>query len=764
MPNNPRGGGVSRRIEGEDRAELRDVMSQLDVPTGMSIIARTAGIGRSEEELQWDLNYLMQLWRAIEDASKSQNGAFLIYQESSLVIRAIRDYFHQEIGEILIDTESIYDQACQFMSHVMPANVNRVKLYHDDVPLFSRFQIEHQIETAYSRQVTLPSGGAIVIDHTEALVSVDVNSARATRGSDIEQTALNTNLEAADEIARQLRLRDLGGLVVIDFIDMEVTRNQREVEGRLHDALRYDRARVQVGKISRFGLLELSRQRLRPSLGESSYISCPRCHGTGHIRGTDSSALHILRIIQEEAMKENTAALHVQVPVDVATYLLNEKRAEIHAIEARLKMNVILIPNVHLETPNYTIARLRHDDVKLGEVQTSYQMVEKPTEEITLPSAAQESKPPRPQAAVKGITPSQPAPIRDERPQSQIKETSLLSKLFGWFTQPSSEEQKEEPKQTRTRPQRQERPRGRHDRGRDGKRDERSEPGSEAGGALIQGRATPAQRPPRGEQDPKGDKPSQKKPSRPPREERNRTETKPLSEDEQLTGESPLSGESQPQQGEDGGRSRRHRGGRQRDRGDRRGREDQGNQQQTGNQSNPAEYSASTQTSFPVESVSSSSFEPSQELSGISTTPSSVHQSGGITEEQRSTPTGTSQQEMAQTALESIPVDVIPARITPVATSAQVEIDLVQQVAPTVAPVTKTEPEVRTSLPVAAAPETVNLAASGLIMIETFPEKVRSLEADVLEQTAQPKRRREILAPSSIVENESLVQIETHKE
>jgi ribonuclease E len=298
MPNNPRGGGVSRRIEGEDRAELRDVMSQLDVPTGMSIIARTAGIGRSEEELQWDLNYLMQLWRAIEDASKSQNGAFLIYQESSLVIRAIRDYFHQEIGEILIDTESIYDQACQFMSHVMPANVNRVKLYHDDVPLFSRFQIEHQIETAYSRQVTLPSGGAIVIDHTEALVSVDVNSARATRGSDIEQTALNTNLEAADEIARQLRLRDLGGLVVIDFIDMEVTRNQREVEGRLHDALRYDRARVQVGKISRFGLLELSRQRLRPSLGESSYISCPRCHGTGHIRGTDSSALHILRIIQ----------------------------------------------------------------------------------------------------------------------------------------------------------------------------------------------------------------------------------------------------------------------------------------------------------------------------------------------------------------------------------------------------------------------------------------------------------------------------------
>ena len=499
MPNNPRGGGVSRRIEGEDRAELRDVMSQLDVPAGMSIIARTAGIGRSEEELQWDLNYLMQLWRAIEDASQSQNGAFLIYQESSLVIRAIRDYFHQEIGEILIDTESIYEQACQFMSHVMPANVNRVKLYRDDVPLFSRFQIEHQIETAYSRQVTLPSGGAIVIDHTEALVSVDVNSARATRGSDIEQTALNTNLEAADEIARQLRLRDLGGLVVIDFIDMEVARNQREVENRLHDALRYDRARVQVGKISRFGLLELSRQRLRPSLGESSYIFCPRCHGTGHIRGTDSSALHILRIIQEEAMKEHTAALHVQVPVDVATYLLNEKRAEIHAIEARLKMNVILIPNVHLETPNYNITRLRHDDIKLGEVQTSYQMVEKPAEEITLPSAAQEPRPARPQAAVKGITPSQPAPIREEKPQSRPKESSLLSKLFGWFKQTSSEEREEEPKQVKTRPQRQEQPRGRHDRGREGRDGKRGETGSEAGGALIQGRAATAQRPPRGE-------------------------------------------------------------------------------------------------------------------------------------------------------------------------------------------------------------------------------------------------------------------------
>src|SRR4249920_334394 len=279
MPNNPRGGGVSRRVEGEERNELRDLIAQLEIPQGMSIIGRTAGLGRTLEELQWDLNYLLQLWRAIETASKQQGGAFLIYQESSLVIRAIRDYFHQEIGELLIDTESIYEQARQFMGHVMPGNVSRVKMYRDDVPLFSRFQIEHQIETAYARQVPLPSGGAIVIDHTEAMVAIDVNSARATRGADIEETATRTNLEAADEIARQLRLRDLGGLIVVDFIDMEESKNRREVEQRLRDALRYDRARVQFSSISKFGLLELSRQRLRPALSEGSHITCPRCNG-----------------------------------------------------------------------------------------------------------------------------------------------------------------------------------------------------------------------------------------------------------------------------------------------------------------------------------------------------------------------------------------------------------------------------------------------------------------------------------------------------
>src|SRR5690349_24303121 len=306
MPNNPRGGGVSRRVEGEERNELREAVSALEVPSGMSVIARTAGIGRSSEELQWDLNYLLQLWHAIEDAAKLQSGAYLIYQESSLVIRAIRDYFQPDIGEILIDTEAIQEQAQQFMGHVMPNNVSRVKLYKDDVPLFSRFQIEHQIETAYSRQVPLPSGGAIVIDHTEALFAVDVNSARATQGGDIETTAFNTNLEAADEIARQLRIRDAGGLIVIDFIDMESTKNQREVEERLREAVKQDRARIQIGRLSRFGLLEMSRQRLRPSLGDSSHVACPRCQGIGTIRSVESMALAILRLAGEDARKERT--------------------------------------------------------------------------------------------------------------------------------------------------------------------------------------------------------------------------------------------------------------------------------------------------------------------------------------------------------------------------------------------------------------------------------------------------------------------------
>ena len=519
MPNNPRGGGVSRRVEGEDRNELRDTISQLEVPNGMSIIARTAGIGRSVEELNWDLSYLMQLWTAIETAAKQQSGAYLIYQEGSLVIRAIRDYFHQEIGEILIDTEAIYEQARQFMGHVMPLNVNRVKLYKDDVPLFSRFQIEHQIETAYSRQVPLPSGGAVVIDHTEAMVTIDVNSARATRGADIEETATRTNLEAADEIARQLRLRDLGGLVVIDFIDMEAARNQRDVENRLRDALHYDRARVQTGKISRFGLLELSRQRLQTSLGETSHIACPRCHGTGHIRSIESSALHILRILQEEAMKDGTAAVHAQVPIDVATYLLNEKRNEFHSIETRLKVNVLLIPNTSLETPNYTVTRLKHDELNQNDIAIpSYKMADIPAETAVPSSAVQKPEAQRPQAAVQGITPAQPAPMT--APREEVK-PSVLEKIFGWLTrkpEPAPEPVKARPRDPQRnrdsarRDHRHGRPEGRGD---GNKRDEqRRGPRQDADNRRDQGRnrtQEPGERKPQDRQQ----QPQQQRPPRP---------------------------------------------------------------------------------------------------------------------------------------------------------------------------------------------------------------------------------------------------------
>jgi ribonuclease E len=414
MPNNPRGGGVSRRIEGEQREELKENLDQLEYPKGMSLIARTAGIGRSAAELQWDLNYMLKLWDAIDGAAKGGKGAFLIYQESSLVIRAIRDYFTSDVGEILIDTDDIYEQAQQFMNHVMPESAARVKRYRDDAPLFSRFQIEHQIETAFSRTVNLPAGGAIVIDHTEALVSVDVNSARATRGGDIEETALRTNLEAADEIARQCRLRDLGGLIVVDFIDMEDSKNRREVEQRLKDALRFDRARVQFSSISKFGLLELSRQRLRPALSEGSHITCPRCNGTGHIRDTESSALQILRIIQEEAMKENTVAVHVQVPVEVTSFLLNEKRTEITKIELKQRTTVLLVPNKHLETPNYKLERLRHDDPRLENLQASYTMIEEPEDEVAI--SRREKTKAKQEPVIKGVLPDQPAPVAPPAP------------------------------------------------------------------------------------------------------------------------------------------------------------------------------------------------------------------------------------------------------------------------------------------------------------------------------------------------------------
>ena len=409
MPNNPRAGGVSRRIEGEDRDLVREAMAAMNIPEGMGVIVRTAGVGRSSEELQWDLDYLIHLWSVIESAATERPAPFLIYQESNVIIRALRDYLRNDIGEILIDSEEVIETAREFMEQVMPHNLSKLKLYEETIPLFNRFQIESQIESAFKREVRLPSGGAIVIDHTEALISIDVNSARATKGGDIEETALNTNLEAADEVARQLRIRDLGGLVVIDFIDMQPARNLREVENRLRDALKLDRARVQIGRISRFGLLEMSRQRLRPSLGESSQIVCPRCTGQGTIRGVESLSLSVLRIIEEEVMKDNTARVIAHVPVDVGTYLLNEKRDLLAMLEARHKIAVMLIPSPALETPNFDIQRIRADEVGTERQQASYDLA-LTREDVEAQAPFEEVRAEAEVPAVRAVAPPAPAP------------------------------------------------------------------------------------------------------------------------------------------------------------------------------------------------------------------------------------------------------------------------------------------------------------------------------------------------------------------
>jgi len=409
MPNNPRAGGVSKRIQGDDRDLVRDAMSAMNIPEDMGMIVRTAGIGRSSEELQWDLDYLVHLWSVISEASTERPAPFLIYQESNVIIRALRDYLRTDISEILIDSQEVYDTAREFMERVMPHNLPKLKLYQETIPLFNRFQIESQIESAFQREVTLPSGGAIVIDHTEALISIDINSARATKGSDIEETALHTNLEAADEVARQLRLRDLGGLVVIDFIDMRPARHQRDVENRLREALKMDRARVQIGRISRFGLLEMSRQRLRPSLGESSQIVCPRCTGQGTIRGVESLSLSVLRIIEEEVMKDNTLRVVAHVPVDVGTYLLNEKRELLVELEARHKIAVMLIPSPSLETPSYDVQRIRKDETVSPQSSASYLMAKAAPESET--SHSLQTAQPGPEIpAVGSVKPAAPAP------------------------------------------------------------------------------------------------------------------------------------------------------------------------------------------------------------------------------------------------------------------------------------------------------------------------------------------------------------------
>lgn len=411
MPNNPRAGGVSRRVEGDDRDQLREAMDSLQIPDGMGAIVRTAGVGRTAEELQWDVNNLVDIWNAVKQASEGRPAPFLIYQESKAILRALRDYLSDDIGEILVDKQEIYAEAQDYMQRFMPGNLRKLKFYDDHVPLFTRYQIESQIESAYSHKVTLPSGGSIVIDHTEALVSIDINSARSTRGTDIETTACNTNLEAADEIARQMRLRDVGGLIVIDFIDMESQKNQRAVEDRLRDAVKQDRARIQIGRISRFGLLELSRQRLRPSISESTNIVCPRCNGMGVIRSVESLALAILRLIGEEARKDRTAKVIAQLPVDVATYLMNEKRDWLHGIETKSEVDVILVPNRYLETPAYELRRVRDDEVDLPEFsQISHQMAVQPTIDLEAIAAEEKAPPPPPVPAVTTVVPSTPAP------------------------------------------------------------------------------------------------------------------------------------------------------------------------------------------------------------------------------------------------------------------------------------------------------------------------------------------------------------------
>jgi len=428
MPNNPRAGGVSRQVTGEDRKTILDALRQLETPKGMGLIVRTAGVGREVEDLQWDLNYLLQLWEAIQAAAAARKAPFLIYQESNVIIRALRDHMREDIGEILIDAEQVFEDARDFLQQVMPHNLRKLKRYDDATPLFSRFQIESKIESAFAREVRLPSGGAVVIDHTEALLSIDINSSRATKGADIEETALQTNLEAAEEIARQLRLRDLGGLVVIDFIDMNSRDAQREVENKLREAMRADKARVQIGRISRFGLLELSRQRLRPSLGESSHITCPRCDGYGSIRSIESLALALIRLAEEEAMKENTGRVIVQTPLAVANFLLNEKREVISSIERRTTTPLTIVANHLMETPRYEIQRLRASE---GVDEPSYAMVHgDEVEPVVSEQEIQAGVTAREEPAVSTMRPSQPAPVRAEK-SSWTRFIEWLSGLFG---------------------------------------------------------------------------------------------------------------------------------------------------------------------------------------------------------------------------------------------------------------------------------------------------------------------------------------------
>ncbi|HCG1012579.1 TPA: ribonuclease E [Pseudomonas aeruginosa] len=561
MPNNPRAGGISRRIEGEERNELREALNGLNAPADMGLIVRTAGLGRSTEELQWDLDYLLQLWSAIKEASGERGAPFLIYQESNVIIRAIRDYLRQDIGEVLIDSIDAQEEALNFIRQVMPQYASKVKLYQDSVPLFNRFQIESQIETAFQREVKLPSGGSIVIDPTEALVSIDINSARATKGGDIEETALQTNLEAAEEIARQLRLRDIGGLIVIDFIDMTPAKNQRAVEERVREALEADRARVQVGRISRFCLLEMSRQRLRPSLGETSGIVCPRCNGQGIIRDVESLSLAILRLIEEEALKDRTAEVRARVPFQVAAFLLNEKRNAITKIELRTRARIFILPDDHLETPHFEVQRLRDDSPELVAGQTSYEMATVEHEEAQPVSSTRTLV--RQEAAVKTVAPQQPAPQHTEAPVEPAKPMpepslfqGLVKSLVGLFAgkdqpaaKPAETSKPAAERQTRQDERRNGRQQNRRRDGRDGnRRDEERKPREER--AERQPREERAERPNREE---RSERRREERAERPAREERQPREGR-----EERAERTPRE-ERQPREGREGREERSER-------------------------------------------------------------------------------------------------------------------------------------------------------------------------------------------------------------
>lgn len=515
MPNNPRAGGISRRIEGDERSELKASLSKLDLPKGMGLIVRTAGVGKAYDELEWDLSVLLHHWKAIEDAAASRPAPFLIHQETNVILRAIRDYLRRDIGEVLIDRPKVFESVKKHIEVVRPDFLSKVKLYNNDVPLFTHYQIETQIESAFQREVRLPSGGSIVIDPTEAMTSIDINSARATKGGDIEETAFNTNLEAADEIARQLRLRDLGGLVVIDFIDMTPVRHQREVENRMRDAVRQDRARIQLGRISRFGLLEMSRQRLRPSIGETSQGVCPRCNGTGHVRGVESLALSVLRLLEEEAIKDNTLHVQAQVPVPVATYLLNEKRRSVFHIEKHHKVHVLIIPNPHMDTPQYEVIRVRKDE-SIAEASYDLPVAQATTEEAVMPKFNKEAAR-RDEPALQGMSaPKQPAP-KAETPKAKAapvkaeESKGLIAGLVGWLKGLFAEEVVEE------KPVKKERPRRsnerRQQRGRQGQRRNNRNDRNERGDRKPHNKADANVK---GEKDNK-----QAKPNRKPQQDRN---------------------------------------------------------------------------------------------------------------------------------------------------------------------------------------------------------------------------------------------------